>query len=345
MTSELDKNILRSAFFDNAEIHFVLFDKELNFIDVNEAVLKHYHLKRTELIGKNILQISPESEENGLYSKYKEVIRTGQSVVIEELITHPKFGSQHKRIKAFKVEEGLGAAISNITELKNTIEALEVFSYKSIHDMQAPISSILGITDIAVDAHDKETLLNYLNLVRQQATRIETITQQIINTLKIWREKNEPQLIDFKELIEEVKKTLLFVNGFNQISFEENIIMSQKFHGDKLLISSIFQNLIENSIKYRNQESPASFIKINVSESENFAKIVVEDNGMGIEKSLQKNIFKLFFRATDKVSGTGLGLYTIRYGIEKLGGHIKFESKEGQGTVFTIFIPNGKTFL
>lgn len=342
MIEENEIKNIRSEFFNNSELHFIVFDKNLNVIDINDSLLKYYHIEYNTIIGKNILDISPDIRERGLYDKYLEVIRTGNSIVIEDSLSNPKYGNQLNRLKVFKVGEGIGVTASNITELKDTISALELFSYKITHDINSPIASILGITDLALnEPNDTNELKIYFELVQESAKKLINTLDQINKTLRIQKGNTNMELIDFKEIILEVKKSLNYMPGYSAIQFEENIEIITDFYFDKLIIISLFQNLIDNAIKYRNETRNDSYIKINVSSGVNNTVIItLTDNGIGIIKDLQKNIFKLFYRATNQSSGNGIGLYTLRYGIEKLGGLIKFESEENIGTTFTIYLPN-----
>lgn len=344
MIGENEIKNLRSEFFNNSELHFIVFDKDLNVIDINDSLLKFYHIDYNKIIGKNILDISPDIRERGLYDKYLEVIRTGTPIVIEDSLSHPNYGNQLNRLKVFKVGDGIGVTASNITELKDTISALELFSYKITHDVNSPMASILGITDLALnEPNDSDELKMYFELVQENIQKLMSTLEQINKTLRIQKGNTHLELIDFKKIIPEVKKTLAYMPGYNTIRFEENIDPITDFYFDKLIIISLFQNLIDNAIKYRKETQNDSFIKIDVLKKEdNTTTITVADNGIGIIAALQKNIFKLFYRAATQSSGNGIGLYTLRYGIEKLGGHIKFESTENIGTTFTVYLPNQK---
>lgn len=344
MAEENEIKNIRSEFFNNAELHFIVFDKNLNIIDINDSLLKYYHLDYNTIIGKNILEIGPDVKEKGLYDKYLEVIRTGNPIVIEDSLSHPKYGNQHNRLKVFKVGDGIGVTASNITELKDTISALELFSYKVTHDVNSPIASILGITDLALnEPNDTDELKMYFELVQESVKQLMNTLDQINKTLRIQKGNTCMELINFEQIILDVKKSLMYMPSYNMVRFEENIEQIADFYFDKLIIISLFQNLIDNAIKYRNETRNDSYIKINVSREDNNNTIItVKDNGIGIIADLQRNIFKLSYRATNQSSGNGIGLYTLRYGIEKLGGHIKFESEENIGTTFTIYLPNKK---
>lgn len=342
MTVENNLKNIHSEFFNNADLHFTVFDKDLNIIDVNDSLLKYYHLDYNEIIGKNILEVGLDVKEKGLYDRFLEVIRTGNSIIIEDSLSHPKYGNQHNRLKVFKVGDGIGVTASNITELKDTISALELFSYKVAHDVNSPIKSILGITNLALnEPNDTNELKMYFELVQESIKQLMDTLNQVNKTLRIQKANTYSELINFKQIIFDVKKSLAYLPGYRTIRFEENIEIIPDFYFDKLIINSLFQNLIDNAIKYQKESQNDPHIKINVSIVEdNFTKITITDNGIGIIADLQKNIFKLFYRATNQASGNGIGLYTLRYAIEKVGGHIKFESIENIGTTFTIYLPN-----
>src|SRR5690606_22991173 len=99
-------------------------------------------------------------------------------------------------------------------------------------------------------------------------------------------------------------------------------------------------NLMSNAIKYHSLEQPDPFLKIRISTSERGAKIEIEDNGSGIEPSYHQKIFEMFFRASEKSFGSGLGLYIVKQVIDRLNGTISLKSEVNYGTIFTITLPN-----
>ena len=115
-----------SAFMDSAPHCFTLFDSELNFVDINDAALEYHPTgtKKENLIGKNILDVVPGLEETGRYDSYMEVIKTGKPFYVEDVVPHPKFGDRRLTVRAFKVDEGLGLIVTDITERKRAEEAL-----------------------------------------------------------------------------------------------------------------------------------------------------------------------------------------------------------------------------
>jgi len=111
---------------------------------------------------------------------------------------------------------------------------------------------------------------------------------------------------------------------------------------DKTLILLILQNLIDNAIKYRNTRLSKPKIDITAKLSNGLLKLQVRDNGIGIHDDIQPDVFKLFVRATERASGTGIGLYTVKNAVHKLEGSIVVQSKLKKGTTFTVYLPNLK---
>jgi signal transduction histidine kinase len=335
---------LRSLFFDQADLIFTLFDKDLFCIDVNETALKKLHLKKEDMVGKHISEISPDIKSSGRYSIYQEVIRTGKTFFIDDAKTHPSLGDFYSRIKAFKVSDGLGVISTDITGIKGSIEDFEMLTYKSSHDLRAPIASVLGLIELAEnDIKDLDTAKKNINIIKQQVERLDATTlQQILDAKKVNNGEKTISQINFREITDDVLRSLAYMKGINEIHTDINILSERKFYSDKSLIISIFQNLIDNAIKYKKENINDSFLKIVIEDENGEVKITFADNGIGIAEHLQSDIFNKFFRTTDKSSGTGLGLYTLKHYIKKLGGQIKLNSKEGVGSTFTIYLPNEK---
>ena len=112
------------------------------------------------------------------------------------------------------------------------------------------------------------------------------------------------------------------------------------FRSDVMKLRIIFNNLINNSVKFQDPSKENPFIKIDISTNSTEAKIIIEDNGMGIREIDQDKIFRMFYRAGATNSGSGIGLYIVHEAINKLGGNIKISSKYGEGSIFEITIPS-----
>lgn len=335
-----NQTALRSAFFDEADLHFWLWDKDLNLIDVNDATLRTFHFTREDIIGKNICEISPDCKPSGRYDQYMEVIRTGVALKIDEAKAHPSLGNLYFRLKAFKVGDGLGSVTKDITDLKETIEELETFMYKSSHDMRSPIASILGLVDLAGNSlNSAEESKQFYQIVKDQTMRLDSILQKLADTMRIRKGDKIIHQIDFRKILDDVLSSLTYMQGFKEVTITTAISSKYNFYTDRMLLISLFQNLIDNAIKYK-RAIPDSYINISIADQDGGVEITVADNGIGIPEHLQKEVFKMFFRGTVQASGSGLGLYTVNHTLKRLGGTIEVEGKEGVGTTFKVFVPN-----
>jgi signal transduction histidine kinase len=98
-------------------------------------------------------------------------------------------------------------------------------------------------------------------------------------------------------------------------------------------------NIISNAYKYYNAAN-RSYLKINVKVTPFVLEMEFHDNGIGIKKEYVKKVFDMFYRATEKSQGSGLGMYIVKQAVDKLKGSIKVKSTFGKGTTIKITLPN-----
>jgi PAS domain S-box-containing protein len=112
-------------FMDSATEGFILFDAQLNVIDVNDYLLKKFNVKKKDIIGVNMLDFSIGAWETGRYDLYRKVMETGEPCVLDDVVTPSAWGDLHVALKAFKVGDGLGMIVRDITEQKQIEEKLQ----------------------------------------------------------------------------------------------------------------------------------------------------------------------------------------------------------------------------
>jgi len=114
------------GFMDSSPDGFALFDSELNLIETNEVYLAMFlsGTKKEMILGKNLIELSPDVEKTGRHEQYQKVLRTGLPINVEGLFFHPKFGKMVFSLRAFKVGRGLGIIVSDVTERKQAEESL-----------------------------------------------------------------------------------------------------------------------------------------------------------------------------------------------------------------------------
>jgi signal transduction histidine kinase len=104
-------------------------------------------------------------------------------------------------------------------------------------------------------------------------------------------------------------------------------------------LKTILYNLIGNAFKYNDPLKEEQVVTITASRNNQLFNISIEDNGVGIEKAHLPRIFEMFFRASEKSQGSGLGLYIVKETLNKLNGKIEVQSALKVGTIFNIEVP------
>ncbi len=130
------------SFMNSATESFTLYDSELNLVDINTVSLKKFFpgSKKEEVIGKNLLDISPDLKRSGIWDKYLQVIKTGKPFMEDSFIPHPKFGDLHLSIKTFKVRDGMGMITTDVTERKQAEEEKEA-AYQQLSGAEQQLQS------------------------------------------------------------------------------------------------------------------------------------------------------------------------------------------------------------
>ena len=111
-----ESDIRLHAFMNASPDSFAILDSELNYLEIDETGLKVFGKTKEEVIGKNILDLNPALKGTDRYNKYLEVIKTGRPFYIDDFIPHPRFGNLYLNVRTFKVGNGLGAIVRDITE-------------------------------------------------------------------------------------------------------------------------------------------------------------------------------------------------------------------------------------
>ncbi len=217
---------------------------------------------------------------------------------------------------------------------------LDTLVYKTSHDIRGPLKSIIGISDIAMIENNSENFVLYFEHVKKSAVKLDNYVTDLLNVVKANHLQSNKNRIDFSVIIHDVMESLAYMPGFNTVKIQHNIQEGIEFYSDYKILYSVFQNLIENAINYRDpaKEHPLIFIK--AAFNGGILKIEISDNGIGIPENKQDNIFDMFFQANPMGMGSGLGLHIIKISIHNLGGEIQMMSTEGAGTTFIITFKN-----
>ena len=244
------------------------------------------------------------------------------------------------------IKNGVDLAVSRrelrkrTDELQKAYDELNRFIYSASHDMRAPLTSILGVVNLAEQETTDERMHEYLRMVEVSVKRMEVLNNNVIDYYINNKKQARLEVLDFVEMIDQTVSSLRYYLGANTIKFDINIEQTTKFMSDGFRVRSIVNNLISNAIKFQRPDNPDKRITVTGTIDENRVVLKVADNGIGIKSESLNHIFDMFYRATFINAGSGIGLYVTKESIDKLEGKIDVQSAEGQGTSFTIEVPN-----
>jgi PAS domain S-box-containing protein len=270
----------------------------------------------------------------------RTVVNDGETRWIETKIIPTLSNGQLTRIDG---------VISDITAQKNVTLQLEEkclelngLIYRITHDIRGPVVSMQGLVDLALRDTKDETSEMYLTKIKEAATRLDKIILGLSQITAINVIRLPDTVIDFETLIDEVLADLEYLPGRKNITINKNISISSGFYSNEALLKSVIQNLVHNAIIYHRDIS-ASHINISAIEKDGKIIIGISDNGIGIPETSQSKVFDMFYRATQREKGSGLGLYIVKNAVDKLGGTIALTSRVGEGTNIVIQLPARKT--
>lgn len=229
----------------------------------------------------------------------------------------------------------------NNLELKNTTEELERFTYIASHDLKAPLRTIIsfiGLIERNINDKNYSEINDKLSFVKTGAEQMHFLVEDILELSKLKTfEKADRKLIDLNIVFEKAKQNL------SQDILDRNAIIRCKklpfFLGNELEFLILFQNFIQNGIKYNENDQPTIIIS-SYKTKESF-NLLFKDNGIGIDEKYHELIFQYFKRLhnANEYKGTGLGLGLCKKIISNYDGLVDIDSIEGVGTTFTLTFP------
>lgn len=216
------------------------------------------------------------------------------------------------------------------------------FLYSTAHDLRSPLTSLSGLVNLMRIENKNPDLVHYFDKMDKSIIRQEDFIEQIASFSKNKILKINPELLDLHQMVNETFEHHLYMAGADRIR-KEIILFNERninFYSDYNRVLILLNNLISNGIRYSDPTKEKSFIRAEIIIQKTEATLKFIDNGIGIDEEHLGSIFEMFYRAHDDSKGTGLGLFILQKTIRKMNGEVRVESILGEGTVFTITIPN-----
>lgn len=342
-----------------------ILDKERNYLKSHHGIDFNESPRNTSFCGHTILSneilIVKDSRKderfinNPLVTEQAAIFYAGVPLINPEgyalgtlcIYDHEPRDLTELQIKSLRT---LGRQVVNILELRRKNfylnqtkkelllrnERLNTFAAHVSHDLKSPLANIISLTDLLRD--DKENNLTeeskgYLNYIEESAHTLNNYIEGILSYYKADELlKAKKETIQLSDVASSIKK-VLFTNT-DQLVFND----SQIEDINTTALSQILINLIDNSLKYNDKDHRV--VEIEYESIPDYHKFSVTDNGIGIPESQQEHIFEIFKTTENSmnISGTGIGLSTVKSLVEKLNGEISVSSKENEGSTFTFKI-------
>ena len=257
-----------------------------------------------------------------MYINKNNIVILGIVILVSYIIT--KF-----LISLFKNTESICSlyrSLQNFEEDKESKDSL----FKITHEIKNPIAVVKGYLDM-YDVNNIEHSNKYIPIIKEEINRVLMLLEDFLSITKIKIEKEE---MDLGFLLEDIKNNFSMILKSKNIDFICTDIDELYIEADYNRLKQVLVNLIKNSVESIEKNGT---IKINVSNSKNKVKIVVEDTGKGMTEEELKQIKSAFF--TTKQNGTGLGTYLSNEIIKAHNGIMKYHSVKNKGTKVIITIP------
>ena len=239
-----------------------------------------------------------------------------------------------------RVNEHLEAMVSErTTQLQETNQELDTFLYKSSHDLRRPLTSIIGLGNIAELTLEGEALQLFVRTT-DTARGMDRMLGKLLNVNEI----NNPSRfgnVDFSSQVGQIAKEFENTIAAKGITLEIYIQPNISYRSYPELVDIILKNLIENALFFSTVEpsNDRPAVNINVTQQNGHILIKFQDNGCGIDPSIKDKIWNMFYVGHEKSTGNGLGLYITRKAVLTLNGSIGIESVASGHTVFQVTLP------
>ncbi len=336
---------------DMAPIGILNLDNQLIIRRVNKYVAKIFAIPKENFVGKHVLEVIDSfnreifeqvqlSGEEVQFENYNALLKNcdSQDSPYFDIAIWPML-DRHRQ------STGLGMSLIEVTARKRIEQQKEDFVATLVHDLKSPLiganRTLEALLDGAVGEIDSEQSA-ILCMLKSSNLQLLAMVQNLIEVYRFDAGKLKFSLesISAHELITETMEELAALAQGKNICLSQSLPASlSNFIGDRVAIRRVFQNLLDNAIKFT---SRCGVVKIFAEEETDSIAVHIRDTGDGIPLEEQSQLFKRFSQGASgrrHAVGTGLGLYLCKQIVEAHNGQLTFSSKETEGTTLSVRLP------
>jgi signal transduction histidine kinase len=289
----------------------------LLMVSVLAIVIYNYNRRLT----KAHREITEQKEE--IQSQSEELIDANQTIA-----------EINKKLEG-KIEERTQA-------LSQAYKELDTFFYRSSHDFRRPLTTFMGLAEVAKVTVKDHNALELFEKVRETANNLDKMLIKLTSISDVGSQQLVYKEVFVKEIFDTVCDSFRDEIHARGIKTSTEIKLNDPFVSYPAMVKIIIENLVENAIHFSGVNKP--FIKLKASQTGDYITIDIQDNGQGIPKEFQEQVFDMYYRANERSKGNGLGLYIVKKAVEKLDGSISLSSIMQVGTTFSVMLPRAYRF-
>jgi PAS domain S-box-containing protein len=355
------------SFVEHAPVAIAMFDRGMNYLAVSQrwltdygreknlVGLNHYDIhsdipERWKEIHRKALAGEPQSNEEELWVQadgnqlwLRWVARPwldasgviGGIIILSEDITLRKQAENKIRTLNAELENRV---VQRTAQLQDVNNELESFSYSVSHDLRAPLRAINGFSRILVEDYGNKLpadAQDSLQEICDNAERMGQLIDHLLSFSRLGRQELKKSEVSMNAIVQESMSAL----SHNQ-SVEFRVAQIPSAFADALLLKQVWQNLIDNALKYSRSSTPP-VVEIGARTSDQETVYFVKDNGVGFDMQYVHKLFKVFNRLhhRDEFEGTGVGLAIVQRVIQRHGGRVWAEAIPKMGATFYFSLP------
>ena len=217
--------------------------------------------------------------------------------------------------------------------------------YRISHDIRGPLCTIKGAINLIWGLKKNKdkagnSYFDYVKLIEEVVGKLDGIVLNLGSFNYIYGDEVKAHTIKLSIFLEELKTAISSIEDLKNVQLNVTVKQDKDFIGEPKLLFSVFYNLIHNAIVFSDKSKAERIVNFTIDSSGTCIKAEIEDNGIGIEKEIQGNIFNMFYRGSSASRGAGLGLYISKTILEQLKGSIRLDSQEKIGTKVYVDIPS-----
>lgn len=238
------------------------------------------------------------------------------------------------------INENLENLVAQKTESLNKInKELDTFLYRSSHDLRRPLSSIIGLNNIAKLTLTGESL-DLFNKAATTAVEMDSLLQKLQMVFHI-NHPAQAEEIDFNAIVKRIEEKYHDIIEENHIEFIKQLDKSIRYRNSPAIIEIILTNLLENAFQYVSlKDDKKGQVLLNVFRKNGSIGIKIRDNGVGVEDGVKDKIWEMFYVGNSHSKGNGLGLFIARKAIMEQNGEITLKSTSGEYTECLVMLPS-----